>query len=124
MIREGYRNVVFEDPTLKGASEAVIQRRHKQWVEDLGLMVCSAVPRLNYPVLLDERCVRSILASAEPIRPTTSHSEPGGMVGYVNVLDGNFVLEEREEEDGEYYLGLVRVHLDCLFRFCDNCEND
>ncbi|KAJ5205285.1 hypothetical protein N7491_004092 [Penicillium cf. griseofulvum] len=45
------------------------------------------------------------------------------MVGYINVLDGDFVLEDREEEDGEYYYGLVRVHLDCLFRFCINCEN-
>ncbi|KAJ5213810.1 hypothetical protein N7449_000979 [Penicillium cf. viridicatum] len=85
MIREGYRNVIFEDPTLEGASEAVIQYRHKQWVEDLGLMVCSAVPRLNYPLLLDQRW---------------------GMVSYVNVLDGDFVLEELEEEDGQYYLGL------------------
>ncbi|KAJ5375425.1 hypothetical protein N7517_007431 [Penicillium concentricum] len=123
MIREGYRNIMFEDPTLEGASEAVIQRRHTQWVEDHGLYVCSAVPRLNYPLLLDERCVRSILASAEPIRPTTPQSEPRGMVGYVNVLDGDLVFEDRQEEDGEYYYGLVRAHLDCLFRFCINCEN-
>jgi hypothetical protein len=45
------------------------------------------------------------------------------MVGYVNVLDGDFVLEERGEDDGEYYFGLVRIHLDCLFSFCHNCEN-
>jgi hypothetical protein len=123
MIREGYRNVIFEDPTLEGASEDVIQRRHRQWVDDHGLSVSSALPRFNYPLLLDERCVRSILASGEPTRPTTSHSEPEGMVGYVNVLDAAFVLDEREEEDGEYYVGLARIHLDCLFSFCDNCEN-
>ncbi|KAJ5359786.1 hypothetical protein N7517_008977 [Penicillium concentricum] len=27
------------------------------------------------------------------------------MVGYVNVLDGDFILEDREEEDPEYYYG-------------------
>ncbi|KAJ5950617.1 uncharacterized protein N7479_009030 [Penicillium vulpinum] len=122
-VREGYRNVIFEDSTLEGASEAVIRCRHTQWVEDHGLIVCSAVPRLNYPLLLDDRCVRSILASAEPKRPITLQSEPVGMVGYVNVLDGDFVLEDREEEEGEYYLGLARIHLDCLFRFAVYCEN-
>ncbi|KAJ6191177.1 hypothetical protein N7519_001198 [Penicillium mononematosum] len=131
MIREGYRNVIFEDPTLEGASEAVIQRRHQKWVEDHGLYVCSAVPRLNYPLLLDERCVRSILASSEPRRPPALQSEsyphatdgPGVTVGYVNVIDGDFVLENWEEEYGEFYRGLVRVHLDCLFCFAFYCEN-
>jgi hypothetical protein len=128
LIREGYRNVIFEDPTLEGASEDAIQRRHRQWVDDHGLCVTSALPRLNYPLLLDERSVRSILASAEPLRPTAlhsdtiSHPELGGMVGYVNVLDGDFVFEERGGDDGEYYFGLARIHLDCLFSFCRNCE--
>src|SRR4051812_17154095 len=33
MTREGYRNVIFEDPALEGASEAMIRSRHTQWVE-------------------------------------------------------------------------------------------
>ncbi|CAG8909959.1 unnamed protein product [Penicillium egyptiacum] len=58
MIREGYRNVIFEDPVLEGTSEAVIQRRHKQWVENHGLYTCSDVPRLGCALLLDDRCIR------------------------------------------------------------------
>ncbi|KAJ5465903.1 hypothetical protein N7530_009690 [Penicillium desertorum] len=74
----------------------------------------------NYPLLLDERYVRSILASSEPRQPATLQSESyphatdesGGMVGYVNVIDGDLALEDQEEEYREYNRGLVRVHLD------------
>jgi hypothetical protein len=133
MIREGYRNVIFEDPALEGASEEVIQRRHQRWVDDHGLYVGNAVPRHTYCLLLNDRCVRSILASAEPRKPTIPHYQPIpyvigdperlGMVGYVNVIDCQFAPENPENEYGEYYRGLVRVHLDCLFRFALLCED-
>ncbi|KAJ5501521.1 hypothetical protein N7453_006338 [Penicillium expansum] len=132
MIREGYRNVIFEDPALEGASEAVIQRRHKQWVENHGLYVCSGVPRLGYAVLLDDRCIRSILASAAPRKPSVIeygspwpkiNDKPGGMVGYVNFFDSHFHPEDPENDYGEYYRGLIRVHLDCLVKFAICCED-
>ncbi|KAJ6070767.1 hypothetical protein N7467_012086 [Penicillium canescens] len=67
--REGYRNVIFEDPALEGASEAMIRSRHTQWVEDQGHRIGMPVPRFTYPLLLDDRSVRSILASAPPRNP-------------------------------------------------------
>lgn len=132
MIREGYRNVIFEDPALEGASEAVIQRRHEQWVASHGLGVFSGIPRLDYPLLLDDRCIRSILASAAPRKPSVIeygqgwpkiNDKPGGMVGYVNFIDTHFNPEDPENEYGKYYRGLVRVHLDCLAQFALHCED-
>ncbi|KAF4760398.1 hypothetical protein N7455_003213 [Penicillium solitum] len=70
MVRKGYRNVIFEDPALEGASEAVIQHRHEQWAASHGLYVAIGIPRLDYPLLLDDRCIRSILASATPRKPS------------------------------------------------------
>ncbi|KAI2715837.1 hypothetical protein CBS147318_5688 [Penicillium roqueforti] len=132
MVREGYRNVIFEDPALEGASEAVIQRRHKEWVESHGLRISSGIPRLGYALLLDDRCIRSILASAAPRKPSVIeqglpwpkiNDKPGGMVGYVNFIDSFFRPEDPENDYGEYYRGLVRVHLDCLAHFAIYCED-
>lgn len=124
--------MIFEDPALEGASEGEVRRRHQKWVESHGRQLTSAVPRFNYPLLLDERCVRSILASAEPRMPTAIQSEtlrqpvtdePTEMVGYVNVVDADFDPQSIEDEEvGEYYRGLVRVHMDCLFRFAYYCK--
>jgi len=36
LIREGYRNVVMQDPSLEGASVEVIRKRHIQWAEERG----------------------------------------------------------------------------------------
>jgi hypothetical protein len=55
--REGYLNVIFEDPALEGASEAMIRSRHTQWVEDQGHRIGMPVPRFTYPLLLDDRSV-------------------------------------------------------------------
>ncbi|KAJ5400171.1 hypothetical protein N7465_010660 [Penicillium sp. CMV-2018d] len=132
MVREGYRNVIFEDPALEGASEAVIQRRHKQWVESHGLDVFSGIPRFDYALLLDDRCIRSILASAAPRKPSAIeyglpwpkiNDKPGEMVGYVNFIDSSFPFEDPENDCGEYYRGLIRVHLDCLTQFALFCED-
>lgn len=132
MIREGYRNVIFEDPALEGASEAVIQRRHEQWVTSHGLYLASGLPRLGYALLLDDRCIRSILASATPRKPSfieyglpwpKINDKPGGMVGYVNFIDAHFRPEDPENDYGKYYRGLIRVHLDCLAQFALNCED-
>ncbi|KAJ6008720.1 hypothetical protein N7522_003736 [Penicillium canescens] len=47
------------------------------------------------------------------------------MVGYVNVVDASFgdpSILESGSKDENYYLGMVRVHLDCLFDFADCCK--
>ncbi|KAJ5789192.1 uncharacterized protein N7518_006203 [Penicillium psychrosexuale] len=98
MVREGYRNVIFEDPALEGASEAVIQRRH------------NAAPRKP-----------SVIEQGLPWPKI--NDKPGGMVGYVNFIDSHFRPEDPENEYGEYYRGLVRVHLDCLAQFGLFCED-
>ena len=36
LIREGYRNVVIQEPSLEGASVEAIHKRHIQWVEERG----------------------------------------------------------------------------------------
>jgi hypothetical protein len=37
LVREGYQNVIFEDPALEGASEAVVRSRYRAWLETRGL---------------------------------------------------------------------------------------
>jgi hypothetical protein len=48
------------------------------------------------------------------------------MVGYINVVDANFIYSDSEDkaesDDENYYRGMVRVHLDCLFQFADSCQ--
>lgn len=114
------------------ASEAVIRTRHIQWVKGHNLRVCSAIPRLNYCLMLNDRCIRSILASTEQRIPALSQSEqhwqdffaqPRDMVGYVSVIDAEFNPEDSENETGEYYYGSVCLYLDCLFSFASGCEN-
>ncbi|CAG8923970.1 unnamed protein product [Penicillium salamii] len=133
MIREGYRNVIFDDPALEGASVATIRTKHLEWVKSHGLGFCGGAPRLDYCLFLDDRCVRSILASAEPMQLARVQSDllnvpyklykPGAMVGYVNFIDSCFDPEDPENDSGECYQGMVRVHLDCLFKFADECDN-
>ena len=135
LVREGYRNVILEDPTLEGASEAVIRSRHRAWAKTYGRPAFGACLRFHYPLLLDDRCVRSILASPEPRVPDLAQYElgspfivyePGAMVGYVNVVDAGFIgpgsEDESLSEDENHYRGMVRIHLDCLFNFADSCE--
>lgn len=130
MIRDGYRNVIFEDPALEGASAATIRTKHLKWVKGHGLGVGGGTPRLDYCLLLDDRCVRSILASAEPVQPVLVQPgslsipyAPGAMVGYVNVVDSCFDPEDPDDDTGEFYQGMVRVHLDCIFKFALYCED-
>ncbi|KAJ6027771.1 hypothetical protein N7499_001229 [Penicillium canescens] len=67
--------------------------------------------------------VRSILASAEPQGRVAY--EPGAMVSYVNVFGASFgdpSILELESKYENYYRGMARVHLDCLFDFADCCK--
>ncbi|KAJ5212592.1 uncharacterized protein N7498_004238 [Penicillium cinerascens] len=66
---------------------------------------------MNYHLVMDDRSVRSILASAEPGQL--------GMVGYVNVLDAEYEYEPEDPDDNtsEYYHWSVRLNFDHLLRF-------
>lgn len=67
---------------------------------------------------MDERCVRSILASGDPTlgnraRPT----------GYVNVIDMNHNPEDPEYDEGPFYDGCVRLDLTGLFNLAYYCDD-
>lgn len=117
LVREGYRNVIVQDPSLEGASVDVIRKRHIQWVKERGFVLGPSTPRFDYCVMLDARSIRSILASTEPDKP--------GMVGYVNVIDCDFQYDpnDPENECSEHYDGRVRVCLKSLFQFALSCED-
>ncbi|KAJ5998686.1 hypothetical protein N7451_006496 [Penicillium sp. IBT 35674x] len=117
LVREGYRNVIVQDPSLEGASADVIRKRHIQWAKERGFTLGSGTPRFDYCLALDARSVRSILASSEPDKP--------GMVGYVNVIDCAFQYDpnDPENECSEHYAGSVRVCLNWLFNFALSCAD-
>jgi hypothetical protein len=41
--------MIFEDPALEGALEAVIHILHRAWAETRGRYAYGACPRFNYP---------------------------------------------------------------------------
>ncbi|KAJ6006716.1 hypothetical protein N7451_004660 [Penicillium sp. IBT 35674x] len=116
LVREGYRNVLVQDPNLEGASVDAIRKRHIQWVEWRGYHFYLGTPRFDYCVILDDRAIRSILASSEP-------GTQNGLVGYVNVVDCDFNPNGPENECSEYYDGSLRICLTDLFNFALYCED-
>jgi hypothetical protein len=116
LVREGYRNVIVQDPTLEGASVDAIRKRHIQWVEGRGYHFYLGTPRFDYCLFLDDRAIRSILASSEP-------GTESGLVGYVNLIDCDFDPNEPENDCSEHYDGSLRICLTDLFYFALNCEN-
>jgi hypothetical protein len=71
---------------------------------------------LTTAFFLDERAVRSILASSEP-------DNKSGLVGYVNLIDCDFDRNNPKNDSSEYYDGSLRVWLIDLFVFALCCEN-
>lgn len=116
LVREGYRNVIVQDPALEGASVDAIRKRHIQWVEGRGYHFYLGTPRFDYCLFLDDRAIRSILASSEP-------GTESGLVGYVNVIDCDFDPNDPENDCSEHYDGSLRICLTDLFYFALNCED-
>jgi hypothetical protein len=116
LVREGYQNVIVQDPNLEGASVDVIRKRHIKWVERRGFDLHLGIPRFDYCLFLDDRAIRSILASSEP-------DDNPGLVGYVSVIDCEFDPNDPENECSEHYDGSLRICLTDLFQFALSCEN-
>lgn len=118
LVREGYRNVIVEDPNLENASTDTIRKRHVEWAEGRGYCHNLGRPRFDYCLVLDDRSIRSILVSSEP--DDKSHS---GLVGYVNVIDCDFDPNDPENDCSELYDGSFRICLTDLFCFASYCED-
>lgn len=93
IVKEGYRNVIIEDPELEGASPAVIMKRHTEFLKQYGLTREHHYPRTMYCLMLDERSVQSILLGGEP------DPRGRGPRGYVNVI--NMFHDPEDSEDDE-----------------------
>ncbi|OQE22267.1 hypothetical protein PENSTE_c010G08197 [Penicillium steckii] len=111
LIVEGYRNVVVDDPKLAAASIGDIRGRYHEWCKKHGFSIDSinGVVRMDFCLALDDRSVRSILASVEP--------GEAGKVGYVNMVDSSFDPEDEDNDEGKYYVGHFRIYLNNLFEF-------
>jgi hypothetical protein len=116
LVYEGCRNVIVQDPNLEGASTDAIRKRHIQWVESRAFDRGLGIPRFDYCLVLDDRSIRSILASSDP-------DDKSGMVGYVNVIDCDFDPHDPENECSEHYDGSLRICLTSVFQFALSCEN-
>lgn len=119
LVCEGYRNVIVEDPKLEFASIETIRKRHIEWAEGQGYSRHIGRPRFDYCLVLDDRSIRSILASSEP----KSYASDSGLVGYVNVIDCDFDPEDPENECSEFYDGSLRICLRDIFSFALSCED-
>ncbi|KAJ5111481.1 hypothetical protein N7532_002016 [Penicillium argentinense] len=118
-VREGYRNLIVQDPDLEGASVATIRKRHKQWVEARGYDFNLGTPRFDYCIILGDRAIRSILASSEPPPERGSKS---GLVGYVTIIDCDFDANDPENDCSEHYDGSVRLLLQDILCFSLHCD--
>jgi hypothetical protein len=117
IVKEGHRDIVIEDPALDGVSLEVIRQRHLEWLKLRGLDPCWAHPRTSYCLIIDERCVQSILASGDPELPSTIRP-----TGYVNVLDMSHNPEDSGYDEGPFYNGCMRLDLTGLFNLAYYCE--
>ncbi|CAI7572081.1 unnamed protein product [Penicillium pancosmium] len=118
LVREGYRNVIIEDPNLENASTDTIRKRHVEWVKERGYSHNMGAPRFDYCLVLNDRSIRSILASSEP-----DDKSNFGLVGYVNVIDCDFDPNDQENDCSELYDGSLRICLKELFCFASYCED-
>ncbi|KAJ5692950.1 hypothetical protein N7462_002373 [Penicillium macrosclerotiorum] len=118
LVWEGYRNVIVEDPNLEFAPIDTIRKRHIEWVEGQGYDRHIGRPRFDYCIVLDDRSIRSILASSEPDDKSDS-----ALVGYVNVIDCDFDPNDPENDSGEFYDGSLRVCLKDIVCFALMCED-
>lgn len=115
LVREGYRNVIVDDPSLENASTDTIRKRHIQWVKGRNYPRYIGTPPFDYCLVPDERSIRSFLASSEP-------KSDFGLVGYVNVIDCDFDPNNPGNECSEFYKGSLRICLGDLFSFALYCE--
>ncbi|KAA8650190.1 hypothetical protein EYZ11_010064 [Aspergillus tanneri] len=124
LIYEGYRNVIIEDPELDGVGADIILKKHREWVTRHGLDTYAS-PRFGHCLMIDEQCLRSILASKEPGTAEPSGCDPWtGPHGYINILDVvDHDPEDPEYDEGPFYNGCMRLELDALFCFACNCED-
>ncbi|KAJ5974277.1 hypothetical protein N7481_011487 [Penicillium waksmanii] len=118
LVSEGYRNVIVEDPSLEHAPVDTIRKRHIEWVKGQGYSRHIGRPRFDYCLFLDDRSIRSILASSEPDVVSGS-----GLVGYINLIDCDFDPNDPENECSEFYDGLLRICLHDIFCFALSCED-
>jgi hypothetical protein len=95
-----------------------IRKRHIEWVEGQGYSRHIGRPRFDYCLVLDDRSIRSILASSEP-----DNTSDSGLVGYVNVIDCDFDLNNPENECSEFYNGSLRISLHDIVSFALCCED-
>lgn len=107
--------MVVQDPNLEGASVEFIRNRHIQWVKERGFSLLLGIPRFDYCLFMDDRAVRSNLASSEP--------GTSGLVGYVNVIDYDFNPNDPENKCSEHYNSSLRICLEDLFQFALSCED-
>ncbi|KAJ5752250.1 hypothetical protein N7520_009167 [Penicillium odoratum] len=106
-VREGYRNLIVQDPNLEGASVDAIRKRHIRWVEGRGYHFYLGIPRFDYCLFLDDRAI----------------GRQGWPVGYVNLIDRDFDKNDTENDCSEHYDGSLRICLKDIFHFALYCED-
>lgn len=102
--------MIVEDLQLEGVSTDTIRKRHVQWVEGRGFGLHFGIPRFDYCLVLNDRSIRSILASSEP-------ENNSDLVGYVNVVDCDFDPNDSENDCSEHYDGSLSICLASIFQF-------
>jgi hypothetical protein len=104
LIADGFRNVIINDKdTLDSASVETVLVRHRNWVESHGLSRYSNL-RFRCCLMIDEQCLRSIVASPDPYKEPTE-----APMGYINILymDHDPVAEDYDE--GPFYEACMRL---------------
>ncbi|RAL10709.1 uncharacterized protein BO97DRAFT_406716 [Aspergillus homomorphus CBS 101889] len=123
LVRAGYRNVIIEDPALDGVGVGVVFEKHRAWVAQHGFRPDNC-PRFGYPLMVDEPCIRSILATTGPRGFEVSSGSWAGPYGYINILDvAEHDPEASDYDEGPFYDGCMRMELDALVRFVAQTED-
>jgi hypothetical protein len=109
--------MIEDKNTLDGASVKTVLVRHRDWVESHGLSTY-ANPRFGCCLMIDEQCLRSIIASRDPYKDRIEWP-----IGYINILDMDHDPVAEDYDEGPFYDGCMRLDLDAFLGYAFACED-
>lgn len=110
LLNETDRNVILEDKERwNGASVDQIREDFKQYLASIGVDAGSIVPRYTVCLIIDEKCLKSIMAAVEPEDQDTG----GPRMGVVTMVDPTYNPNDNYDNAG--YRGFMRVEINELW---------
>lgn len=116
IIKETYKNVILDDQERwDGASWDQISADFNAYLKSLGVQVGDDVPRLTACLVIDEKCLQSIMRAFDDPLDQRGVSTIGmrSRMGFVGIIDPIYI--EGASYCNNLYRGFMRVSIDSLY---------